>query len=43
VTGPVTANFKYDGGAGFAGAGSQRVRATINGGNNTEFIGNQFE
>jgi len=33
VTGPVTANFKYDG-------DSQRIRATINGGLDTVFIGN---
>ncbi len=36
VTGPVTANFKYDG-------DGKRVRATINGGLDTVFIGNYFE
>src|SRR4030065_1312289 len=35
-TGPMTANFKYDG-------DSQRIRATINGGLDTVFIGNYFE
>ena len=43
VSGPVTANFKYDGDTGFAGASSKRVRATINGGLDTVFIGNYFE
>jgi RHS repeat-associated protein len=36
VTGPVTANFKYDG-------DGKRVRATVNGGTDTVFIGNYFE
>ncbi len=36
MTGPVTANFKYDG-------DNKRVHATINGGLDTVFIGNYFE
>ena len=43
VSGPVTANFKYDGDTGFAGASSKRVRATINGGLDTVFISIYFE